>query len=69
MMSGANTSVVGLLLAALYSPIWNNAIQHSFDVAIAGIAFIGLQYWRLPSWSIVVFGAVSGAILNGFGII
>ena len=41
-LSGINAAVVGLLLAALYDPVWTSAIFTATDVAIAFAAFIGL---------------------------
>jgi chromate transporter len=67
MMRGANAGVVGLLMGALYNPVWTHAIQSNYDFATASIAFVGLQYWRLPSWVIVIFGALAGSIPGIFG--
>jgi chromate transport protein ChrA len=38
-LDGANAAVVGLLLAALCSPVWTSAIFSPFDFAIALCAF------------------------------
>lgn len=59
---GVNAAVVGLLLAALFQPIWQSSIHSSTDFALALIAFIALMYWKLPPWLVVL-----GAGLIGFG--
>lgn len=39
-LAGINAAVVGLLLAALYQPVWTSAIRTSTDFAFALVAFI-----------------------------
>jgi chromate transporter len=41
-LSGINAAVVGLLLAALYDPVWTSAILTLMDFAIALAAFVAL---------------------------
>lgn len=53
-MIGINASVVGILLAALYQPVWMSAIFSARDFALAAIGFVMLEFWRLPSWLVVV---------------
>lgn len=60
---GVNAAVVGLLLAALYDPIWTSSILSSLDFALAALLFLLLVFWKLPPWIIVITGAVAGAIL------
>jgi chromate transporter len=62
-LNGANAAVVGLLLAALYSPIWTSAIFFRSDFAIALSAFVLLMFWRAPPWAVVVLGAVGTAAI------
>jgi chromate transporter len=57
-LKGVNAAVVGLLLAALYSPVWTSAIMGPVDLAIALAAFLLLAVWKLPPWLIVILGAV-----------
>ncbi|WP_434774776.1 hypothetical protein [Pseudomonas oryzihabitans] len=47
-MSGLNAGVVGLLLAALYDPVWTGAIHGLLDVALAALALALLLRTR---WS------------------
>jgi chromate transporter len=57
-LKGVNAAVVGLLLAALYSPVWTSAIVGPADLAIALAAFLLLAAWKAPPWLIVILGAV-----------
>ncbi|MNF68660.1 putative chromate transport protein [compost metagenome] len=47
-VAGINAAVVGLLLAALYQPVWQGAVQAPTDLALAAIAFYLLRVIRLP---------------------
>jgi chromate transporter len=53
-LSGVNAAVVGVLLAALYSPVWTSAVQAPHDFALALIALVALMFWRLPPWLVVL---------------
>ena len=53
-MRGANAAVVGLLGAALYDPVWKNAVTSMSDLAIVVIGFVMLVAWRLPAWTVVL---------------
>lgn len=57
-LSGVNASVVGLLLAALYIPVWTSAIGGPADFAVALVAFLLLTVWRVPPWLVVILGAL-----------
>jgi chromate transporter, chromate ion transporter (CHR) family len=61
---GINAAVVGILLAALYDPLWTTAILSAADFALALLLFIMLVYWRLPPWIVVVVGAIGGVLLE-----
>ncbi|MCC5813220.1 MAG: chromate efflux transporter [Leptospira sp.] len=52
-MLGLNAGVVGILLAALYNPVWTSAILSPRDFATAAVGFVLLEYWKLPSWAVV----------------
>jgi chromate transporter len=58
---GINAAVVGLLLAALYDPVWTSGIRTSGDFALALAAFTALTFWKMPPWLVVVLGAAAGA--------
>lgn len=62
-LAGVNAAVVGLLLAALYDPVWTAAIRNGTDFAIAAIAFVLLMLWKLPPWLVVALCALAGAFL------
>ncbi|MGZ5224078.1 MAG: chromate efflux transporter, partial [Burkholderiales bacterium] len=63
-LTGVNAAVVGLLLAALYSPVWTSAIQSRADFALGLAAFAALVFWKAPPWLVVIVSAVSGWALN-----
>lgn len=60
-----NAAVVGILLAALYNPLWTTAILQPTDFVLAAILFSMLMFWKLPPWVIVAAGALGGYILEG----
>jgi chromate transporter len=63
-MAGINAAVVGLLLAALYQPVWTSAILGPADFALALVDFGLLVFWKLPPWLVVVLSALGGAFLG-----
>ena len=62
-LRGINAAVVGLLLAALYHPVWTSAIHATSDFALVLAAFGLLVWWRLPPWLVVAFAAGGGAAI------
>jgi chromate transporter len=62
-LRGVNAAVVGLLLAALYTPVWTSAIFGPADFAIAILAFLLLALWAAPPWLVVMLGAAAAAIV------
>ena len=65
-LRGINAAVVGILLAALYQPIWTSAIHGSVDFALALLAFGLLVIWKLPPWVVVIVLALLGFGLHVF---
>lgn len=61
---GINAAVVGILLAALYDPLWTTAILEPVDFALAVILFIMLVFWKFPPWVVVLTGAAGGMLLG-----
>ena len=61
---GVNAAVVGILIAALYTPISTSAINRPADFALAAILFVMLNYLKAPPWLIVVSGAVGGILIS-----
>jgi chromate transporter len=62
-LNGINAAVVGLLLAALYNPVWTSAIFGPRDFAIGITAFLLLALWAVPPWLVVIIGALATALL------
>jgi chromate transporter len=62
-LKGVNAAVVGLLLAALYDPVWTSGIVGPRDFALAAVAFLLLVMWQAPPWLVVVLCAFGGALL------
>jgi chromate transporter len=62
-LKGVNAAVVGLLLAALYNPVWTSAIHGAADFAIAVVAVLLLGPWKVPPWLVVIGGAAAAAIV------
>ncbi|MGH6974610.1 MAG: chromate transporter, partial [Stellaceae bacterium] len=61
-LKGVNASVVGLLLAALYRPVFVSAVFGWRDLAFAFAALILLRV-RVPPWAVVVLGGLVGEAL------
>ena len=62
-LMGVNAAVVGILLAALYDPVWTSAIDGPEDFALGAVAFVMLAFWKTPPWLVVVLAAAGGALL------
>lgn len=62
-LAGINAAVVGILLAALYNPVWTSAITSGPAFALALGAFVLLMFWKWPPWLVVVTTAVVGVLL------
>lgn len=63
-LMGVNAAVVGLLLAALYHPVWTSAIHQPRDFGMAVVALVALMFWKLPPWLVVVGCGVVGWLIN-----
>ena len=61
---GVNAVVVGLLLAALYDPVWTSAILSAADFVLALAAFTLLMFWKTPPWLVVILTAFAGWALH-----
>lgn len=60
---GVNAAVVGVLLAALYNPVWVSAVGSVQDFAVVLFAIAALMIWRLPVWMVVIGCALAGIAL------
>jgi chromate transporter len=63
-LRGINAAVVGLLLGALYHPVWTSAIHTPSDFGLALLAFGLLAFWKWPPWLVVVLTAVGGEVVD-----
>ena len=64
-LHGINAAVVGLLLAALYQPVWTSAVHGPQDFGLALIALVALMFWKLPPWLVVIGCALVGWVMLG----
>jgi chromate transporter len=62
-MAGVNAAVVGLLGAALYSPVWTSSVRTAGDFGLALLGFLLLTVWRAPPLLVVVLTALGGIAL------
>ncbi|MBN8252356.1 chromate efflux transporter [Priestia flexa] len=65
-LMGVNAAVVGILLAALYDPVFTSAIKTTPDFALALVAFGLLMYWKVAPWIVVLATALGGYLLSIF---
>ena len=63
-ISGVNAAVVGILLSALYDPVFTGAITSPEDFALAAGALALLAFWKTPPCLVVVLTGGAGALLN-----
>lgn len=63
-LAGVNAAVVGLLLAALYQPVWTSAVHRPQDFGLALVAFVALMFWKLPPWLVVLGSGAAGWLLS-----
>jgi chromate transporter len=68
MLRGVNAAVVGVLLAALYTPVWTSGVHTPAGFGLALAAFLALTLWAVSPWIVVVAGAAvaSGVAALGF---
>jgi chromate transporter len=59
-LKGVNAAVVGLLLTALFTPVWTSAIHSPADFGLGLVAFGLLMFWKCPPWLVVVLTAAGG---------
>ena len=64
-LRGVNAAVVGVLLGALYDPVWTKGIGGPADFALALVAFALLVIWKTPPWLVVLVSAAGGAAVFG----
>nr|WP_211089945.1 chromate efflux transporter [Aeromonas hydrophila] len=62
-VAGINAAVVGLLLAALYQPVWQSAVLAPTDLALAAIGFYLLRGLKLPILALATLLVVATLLL------
>lgn len=62
-MRGANAAVVGILGAALYTPVFTAAVTGPGPFVLAVAGFVLLTAFRTPAWAVVIVGALGGIVL------
>jgi chromate transporter len=67
-LRGVNAAVVGVLLAALYTPVITTSIFKPIDAALAIVAFGMLSIWKAPPWIVVLVAAAGGAAMRAAGV-
>lgn len=61
-LAGLNAGVVGLLLAALYNPVFTSGIHGPRHLALALVAYAALTAGKVPAWAVVAGCAAVGAV-------
>lgn len=64
-LAGLNAGVVGLLLAALYDPVFTSGIHGPGYLALALLAYAALTAGKVPSWAVVAGCAAVGLLARG----
>ena len=63
-LMGVNATVVGILLAAFYNPVFISGINSGSDFFLALLLFFLLFKMKIPAWMIVILGVVVGYLLQ-----
>ncbi len=64
-LQGINAAVVGVLAAALYTPVFTVGVDGPPAMALAAICFVALRVWKVPPWAVVLTAGGLGALLLG----
>lgn len=62
-LAGVNAAVIGLLIAALYDPVFIAGVTSPPDLALVLVGLLLLEGWKLPPWLIVAASALAGYAL------
>ncbi|MFJ7971937.1 chromate efflux transporter [Psychrobacillus sp. NPDC096389] len=63
-LKGVNAAVVGILLAALYDPVFTSAVTNTLDFIIVLITFTLLVVYKLAPIKIVLVSILLGAVVH-----
>ena len=66
-LRGVNAAVVGVLLAALYTPVWTSGVHTPAGFGLTLTAFLALALWAMPPWIVVVAGALAASAVAALG--
>lgn len=59
-LMGVNAGVVGILAAALYTPVFTEGVTSVAALGIAAAAFVALTSWKAPAWAVVIAAGLIG---------
>ena len=65
-LRAVNAAVVGLLLAALYRPVWMETVNGVTDLAAVALAYAALVKLKLSPWLVVLAGGLLGWLWGRF---
>ncbi len=68
-LRGINAAVVGILFAALYSPVFTTSVTSIADFALTLVLGALLMVWKRPPWNIVVGAVIGGTIIGVLGLL
>jgi chromate transporter len=63
-LRGINAAVVGVLIAALYTPLWTSTVRSSVDFWFAAVAFAMLTVGKVQPWIVVVCVSVAFLVVG-----
>ena len=66
-LRGLNASVVGVLLATLYRPVWTGTVHTALEFWVVALALLLLVGYRLQPWIVVLSAGGLAGILAGVG--
>ncbi|BBH19903.1 chromate transporter [Paenibacillus baekrokdamisoli] len=62
-LMGVNAAIVGILLAALYNPIWYDTVRSTSHFIIVLLIFLLLHIWKRQPWQAVLVAALAGWLI------
>ncbi|CAM4205993.1 chromate efflux transporter [Paenibacillus alkaliterrae] len=61
-LKGVNAGIVGILLAALYDPIFVDTVNTTIQFVFVLVFFAMIQLWKRPPWQVVLLAAIAGLL-------
>lgn len=62
-LAGANAAVVGILGAALYTPVFTAGVSGVITLSITVVCYAAPTSWKVPPWAVVIGAALVGWIV------